>query len=126
MHRELLHNTKLTLKVVRATILIYPLYISGYRLVIIYAAEEIKDSHFVSKLQNFRRAFIPHHNIDAYRDYLSSHFKREQQQSSSSAALVDHEKYVMFIVVVEYLIVGCLIAIHLYIYLFIILARVFV
>ena len=46
----------------------------------------------MSKLQNFRRAFIPQQSIDVYRSYLKRHFLRQQSQTAISAALVDHER----------------------------------
>ena len=67
-------------------------YFLGYRLVIFYSSDSNRDSHFVSKLRHFRRAFMPQQNIEGYRDYLNKHFSLQARESSISAALVDHEK----------------------------------
>lgn len=64
----------------------------GYRLVILYSKEEEAESHFISKLQLYRRPFMPETSAEVYQKYLADHFS-SCSDDSLSAAMVDHEKY---------------------------------
>ena len=70
----------------------------GYRLVIFYSDEEETKSHFVSKLQLYRRPFFPESDVTVYREYLAEHFSQSENSKSVQhmvAATVDYEKYVL-------------------------------
>ena len=64
---------------------------------ILYSDEEEAKSHFVSKLQLYRRPFLPQRDIDVYRKYLADHFSCQTVDSLSveptAAAIVDYEMY---------------------------------
>ena len=77
-------------------VICYDICFLGYRLVILYSNEEETKSHFISKLQLYRRPFIPQPNADSYQTYLAGHFSNPTDDSLSTppiaASMVDHEK----------------------------------
>ena len=69
---------------------------------IICSNEEEEKSHFISKLYQFRRQYVPSFDEQNYKDYLAEHFTNKnhdmddlifQADSCMAASSVDHEQY---------------------------------